>query len=90
MTKDTQPPCTRCRHAATCGLPPTCHALRYFRQTGLPITPPRRNPCIQLEVQKSPPEPSPKPRIVEHSDFTSTRLEALTGVRHKRQKTDRG
>lgn len=90
MSKETQPPCVRCRHAETCNHPPTCHALRYFKQTGLPITPPFRNPCPQLEMQKSPPLPPPKPRIILHKQlvFTSTRLEALATFHHEKEKED--
>jgi hypothetical protein len=91
MTSETQSPCARCRHAETCSLPPTCHALRYFKQTGLRITPPRRNPCSQVERQKSPSLPigALKPRIIEGKQvFTNTHLEALMGTRRKRKRVE--
>ena len=93
MTNEVQPPCVKCRHAETCTLPPTCHALRYFTQTGLPITPPRRNPCPQIEMKKSPspPPPAPKPCITKSKHiFTNTRLEALAGLHHEREKNSHG
>jgi hypothetical protein len=88
MTSETQPPCASCRHAETCIQPPTCHALGYFRQTGLRITPPRRNPCSQIETQNSPSLPigALKPCIIERNQgFTNTHLEALMGTRRKRK-----
>ena len=93
MTNETQPPCIKCRHVKTCTLPPTCHALRYFKHTGLPITPPRRNPCPQLEMQKSPllPQPAPKPCIITREQvFTNARLAALAGLHHEREKKSHG
>ena len=91
MKCETQPPCTNCRHAGTCSLPPTCHALRHFRQTGLPITPPRLNPCSQIEMEKSPslPVDAKKPHIIERNKvFTSKHLETLMGTRHKKKRME--
>ena len=91
MSQETQPPCVRCRHGESCTQPPACHALRYFKQTGLIITPPRRNPCAQLEMKKSPPPPAPTPCVIERKQvFSSTRLEALAGLHHKRKETSHG
>jgi hypothetical protein len=86
MTSEKQPPCANCRHAETCIQPPSCHALRYFRQTGLRITPPRRNPCPKIETQKSPSLPigALKPCIMGRKQvFTNTHLEALMETRRK-------
>jgi hypothetical protein len=55
-----------------------------FPETGLPITPPLRNPCLQLEMQKFPPLPAPEPVIIKRKQvFTNTRLEALAGLQHE-------
>ena len=89
MTSETHPPCASCRHAESCTLPPTCHALRHFGQTGLPITPPRRNPCAQRELRKSSPNPVLDPRIIKRNQvFTNTHLEALIGARRKRKRDE--
>jgi hypothetical protein len=87
MTSETHPPCARCRHAETCTLPPTCHALRQFRKTGLPTTPPRRNPCASREVRKPSPRSGLKPRIVKRKDeFANARLAELAAYyRRKRE-----
>ena len=54
-----QPPCTRCRHADVCDLPPQCHALRFFTQTGKRILPPMVYPGIRIEEPEPAPEPPP-------------------------------
>jgi hypothetical protein len=89
MMSEAQPPCANCRHAKTCTLPPNCHALRYFRQTGLPITPPRQNPCTLLEMWKPSSKSGLKPRIVKRKqEFANTRLAELAAYyRRKREKT---
>jgi hypothetical protein len=86
MTSETQPPCANCRYAETCTLPPTCHALRYFRQTGLPITPPRRYPGAEPEMRKHSPKPALKPCIItSKQEFTNARLTELSAYRRKRE-----
>jgi hypothetical protein len=67
------PPCTSCRHADICDLPPTCHALRYFESTGKRITPPRIFPGKR--EQELAPAPVPRPRRVD--GLTDAEAEAL-------------
>ena len=70
-----QPPCTRCRHADVCDLPPQCHALRYFETTGKRITPPLLYPGEKREQAQA----TPAPRTAQRDDrgMTADLAEAL-------------
>ena len=84
MTNETQSPCAKCRHAETCTLPSICHALRYFTQTGRPITPPLRYPGPRPDMQKRSLMSEPKPCITRHrQDFTNTQLKTLAGYQRE-------
>ena len=76
---ETPPPCVSCRHSEICDLPPTCHALRYYTQTGKRITPPRVNPCDRREEQSVKPTPTPKDKRGQHgiTDEVAMELEAF-------------
>jgi hypothetical protein len=78
-----QPPCTKCRHADICDLPPTCHALRYFETTGRPITPPRVFPGDRREEQ---PAPAPAPQTMQQGHgLRDEQVEALRAFEREMQ-----